>query len=399
MQGMKRSFLWNTIGSTAYFAAQWLVTFFVLRLAGLEVSGLLSTALNFTNVFISVSTFGMRYYQVSDTSHSFSDKAYIQSRFLTCGAGAALCLGAGLMVGYSAPQLLCIALWLIYRMSEPFSDVYNGICQQNQRLDYVGKSYLARSVFTIVPFMAILGVTKNIFVTLTVMSLLVWLVVIFYDIKKAKQFICQAGSAALMPLLLACAPLAVYKLLESASASVPKFFLERQLGIDVLGIYSPATAPVLLLQTAASFLLVPLVTVFTSHIDSKNKKAFTSLFLKVCALIFCLLPVGILICVFLGKWGLSIISPRLAEYSYLLIPMVFSAVLMSYTLLFSMLLTILRRLKALIIANLAGLITAAATSIPLINAYDMNGATYALIAALLVQCTIMLISIKKTRLD
>lgn len=399
MQGMKRSFLWNTIGSTAYFAAQWLVTFFVLRLGGLEVSGLLSTALNFTNVFISISTFGMRYYQVSDTSHSFSDKSYVKSRFLTCGIGAVLCLGSGLIVGYTLPQLLCISLWLIYRMSEPFSDVYNGICQQNKRLDYVGKSYLARSVFTFVPFMVLLGITKNIFLTLGVMSILVWVVVIFYDIKKAELYFNNSGSTKILPLLIACSPLAVYKLLETASASVPKFFLERQLGFDALGIYSPATSPVLLLQTAASFLLVPLVTVFTSHLDTNNKKAFFQLFIKVCALIFCLLPVGILVCIFLGKWGLSIISPQLADYYYLLIPMVFSAVLMSYTLLFSMLLTILRRLKILIFANLLGLFFAGALSILFINYFNMNGATYALIAALLVQCTIMLIGIIKTRLD
>lgn len=397
MQSIKRSFLWNTIGSTAYFAAQWLVTFFVLRLGGIEVSGLLSTALNFTNVFISISTFGMRYYQVSDTSHRFSNKAYIHSRFVTCGIGGLLCLLTGAIVGYSTGQIACIALWLIYRMSEPFSDVYNGICQQNDRLDYVGKSYLARSIFTLIPFLLLLSFTQNIYITLAVMCVLVWVVVVLYDIKKANMFTCDFGEHSIIPLLLACAPLAVYKLLETASASIPKFLLERQLGFDAIGIYSPATSPVLLLQTAASFLLVPLVTVFAGYISSKDNASFKRLLIKVSGLILCLLPIGILVCVVLGKWGLSIISPQLVAYDNLLIPMVFSAVLMSYTLLFSMILTILRRLKTLIIANFCGLVTATALSLPFINLFHMNGATYALIAALLIQCIIMLVSIIKAK--
>ncbi|MEG2931591.1 MAG: hypothetical protein RR825_07375, partial [Ruthenibacterium sp.] len=69
-QGLKRNFLWNTAGSLIYFAAQWLFTILVWRLitgnAAAVGAGLLNTATAVTNVFLSLASYGMYSYQVSD---------------------------------------------------------------------------------------------------------------------------------------------------------------------------------------------------------------------------------------------------------------------------------------------------------------------------------------------
>lgn len=396
---LKKAFLWNTVGSTFYFAAQFLLTFAVVRIAGESVSGVLSTAMNVTNLFISLSGYGMRYYQVSDTKHLYSDNTYIKSRFLTCGAAAFLCLVFSFAVQYSAYQRICIMLWLLYRMSEPFSDVYNGICQQNNCLDKVGKSYAVRAVLTIAPFILLLLLTNDLAITLLAMAVLVWIVVLFYDIPQAnllKQNNAQTAETKVKLLLIALAPLAIYKALETAAAVIPKFFLERVLGTDVMGIYSPVTSPVLLLQTGASFILVPLVTVFAENLSAKNKKGFNSVLIKSFAFVAALLPVGLLVCVFFGDFGLRIIRSGLDQYSYLLPPMVVAAVLTSATMFLSMILTVLRELKVLIAANLSGLLVAALISVPMIKTFNMQGATYALIVVLLVQGAIMAFFLAKS---
>ncbi|MEG0486136.1 MAG: hypothetical protein RR576_11890, partial [Oscillospiraceae bacterium] len=80
-------------------------------------------------------------------------------------------------------------------------------------------------------------------------------------------------------LLWVCAPLALYSVLSTASASLPKLFLERELGTEIMGIYNSVTAPVLLLQVGAAYLFTPLITLISNRVAQKDKKGFLSLIL------------------------------------------------------------------------------------------------------------------------
>ena len=72
-------------------------------------------------------------------------------------------------------------------------------------------------------------------------------------------------------------------------------------------------------------------------------------------------------------------------YQFLLSPMVVSAVLTATVLFYSMILTIMRCMRGLIAANLLGIAVCAALCVPCMKLWDMQGATYAGILALLVQ--------------
>ena len=99
-----------------------------------------------------------------------------------------------------------------------------------------------------------------------------------------------------------------------------------------------------------------------------------------------LLPAGLLAAHFLGAWGLdTFVGSGMSAYQHLLAPMVVSAVLTALVLFYSMVLTVMRCMKALIAANVCGIVAAWAVSAPFIQRWALQGTTYAAIAALAVQ--------------
>ncbi|MEG0878757.1 MAG: hypothetical protein RSF00_08800 [Oscillospiraceae bacterium] len=385
-ENIKRNFFWNTLGAVLYQMCTWLTTILVVRLAGFEVSGLLGTAMTVTNTFITLASYGMRTYQVSDADNRFSQRAYLDSRLITCGIAAFFCMLLSFAIPYSYLQRICIALYLLYRLSEPFSDVLHGMCQKDGKLYIAGKSYILRSFTTLIPFAVGLLFTKNLPITLGLMCAFTWGAILLYDSKAAlPYFKGQTGDGAI-ELLWVCAPLALYSVLSTASASLPKLFLERELGTELMGIYNSVTAPVLLLQVGAAYLFTPLITLISSRVAQKDKKGFLSLILRVAILLALLLPVGLVGAAVVGEWGLKVfVSKDAVPYAYLLLPMVVAAVETAMVLFASMLLTILRVLKGLVIANCAGIAVSLVASVPLIRMFSMQGATYAAILALTVQ--------------
>ena len=347
-------------------------------------------------------------YQVSDAKQKYAQTVYIRSRIYTCTLAVLLCCGfvlIGAFSGenpYTAAQVACIFLVLGFRLVESVTDVYNAIDQKAGRLDIVGKTYAARGVLSLVLFISALLITQNMVTTLSLMILGNLVFFFVYTKPKAKPFYTKTDvlQKTVFALLLECAPLAVYSFLNTTTASIPKIMLERLLGSDAIGIYGPVTAPVLLLTTCANYLFIPFITTFSDRYAKKDAKGFYTSVLKVMAVIGALLVAGIFVAEYLGEWGLrTFVRAELVSYAYLLTPMVFAAVLTAAVLFFSMVLTVMRCMKGLIFANVCAIAVAAFVSKPCILRWDLQGATYASIAAFTVQtiCLIVVLVINAHR--
>lgn len=395
---LKSNFIWNTVGNMALYACQWLMSVLVVNLSAPSTlaanSGLLALAMTASNMYVSMAGYGMRSYQVSDIHHRFCPQSYIRSRLYTCAAALVLCAVFCLANGYTALQLATVMLFLLYRLTESLSDVFHGIAQQAERMDVIGKGCLLRSVGSFAAFLAVLALTQNITVTVAAMAAVAYAVLLGYEIPRCRRLMpaCEQAGEGVRKLLLACTPLALYMVFNTIIASAPKLFLQSIMGEETLGIYNPVTSPVLILQTAATYIFVPLITLFTHAYEEKNRKKFCSVTAVVGALMLAMLPAGWLVCRYLGQWGLELLFPATgySAYAYLLSPMVVSAVLTSLVMFFNMLLTVMRCIKGLTAAAVCGLAAALACSAPMITRWQMQGATYALNAALAAQLAVQL---------
>ncbi len=391
---LKRNLLFNTAGNVIYFVCQWVITgFLVKRLApgdaGLINAGLLATAQSVTNVFLTLASFGMRTFQVSDISGKYTDGEYISSRAVTVGAAVVLCIGYTFLLGYGALQSACIAIFLVYKLIEAVSDVFHGCCQKKDRMEVIGISYGVRGILAVVVFSSVYVVSKDLVWALAAMTVCCLVFSIFYDIVRNKPFYSPSGgvsTANVWALLLQCMPLAAYAFLNTGAASIPKIVLGRVWGEELMGVYGLANAPVLILQVGAVFLFTPFLIVFTKLYEQGDRKGFAKLALKVSGFVAALTAMAFVAVQFIGSFGLKLLYGEVvAAYDYLLPLMTLCAGLTSLVIFVCMLLTVTRCIHGLIISTAVGAAVSAAASFLLIKPYILNGTNYASAAALTVE--------------
>lgn len=392
---LRKNLLFNTAGSLLFYLCQAALNLLVTALAGVTANGMLATAMTIANVCLSVASFGMRTFQVSDLAGKYADRTYLLSRYVTLTAAGAGCLVFAFVNSYSAEQRWVIALYTAYRLIESWSDVWHGYLQKAERLDVVGISFGVRGLVTAGTVTLGLVLTGNLVLTLAALFALNAVYVLAVDLPLARGHadLANKSGGSVWALLAECAPLAVYAALNTAIPSVPRYFCERVLGTEKMSYFNNVFLPVLILQVAVIYLFVPFITTFARLWNQKDRAGFFRGLVMLAAALAAMWAAGAAGVALLGRWGLSILyptSPEILDYTPLLQPLVLATVCTVASTVLCHLLTIARDMRGLILGNLAGLAAAAAVSVPLLRAFDVWGAAFATIAGIGAQALCLL---------
>ena len=392
---LRKNLLFNTAGSLLFYLCQAALNLLVTALAGVTANGMLATAMTIANVCLSVASFGMRTFQVSDLAGKYADRTYLLSRYVTLTAAGAGCLVFAFVNSYSAEQRWVIALYTAYRLIESWSDVWHGYLQKAERLDVVGISFGVRGLVTAGTVTLGLVLTGNLVLTLATLFALNAVYVLAVDLPLARGHadLANKSGGSVWALLAECAPLAVYAALNTAIPSVPRYFCERVLGTEKMSYFNNVFLPVLILQVAVIYLFVPFITTFARLWNQKDRAGFFRGLVMLAAALAAMWAAGAAGVALLGRWGLSILyptSPEILDYTPLLQPLVLATVCTVASTVLCHLLTIARDMRGLILGNLAGLAAAAAVSVPLLRAFDVWGAAFATIAGIGAQALCLL---------
>lgn len=386
---MKQNMLWNTAGNFVYLVLQWLITIVIVRLTGYYEAGLYSLAMSVTNVCYSVASWGMRTYQVSDVTNKYKDLEYILSRIITCLIAFFSCVFFVFYHSYSVEQSAIILIYMIFRITEAFADVFHGVEQKNWRMDYIGKSFLIRGILIFFVFSVSLWLERNLLLSVCLLAVTSALVVVFYDIQNVKRFI---GNQILFrykylgKLVKETLPLAIYILMSTAVASIPRYRLENLKGTDILGVYASIATPVVIIQAAASFLMAPITTPLAEYLEKKEKKKFFDLIRNTCLALLGVFLIAATGCHFIGEWGLALLfGEDILEYSFVLMPVVLCVIAVSISWFVNMILTVMRLFQGLIISNMIAMAITVFFSSRSIMHFGINGTSYITVLALFIQ--------------
>lgn len=390
---LKAGIMWNTWGNIYYLFCQWLLTILVVRLANFEMAGELSYAMTISNIFYSISIYGMRNFQVSDIKQKYENGTYIYSRLLTSGFAVLLCILLLFFSGYTFEKSLVIFMYLIFKLSETIFDVYSGIFQKQWRIDLIGKSLIIRGTLNTLAFVITLILTNNLFLSILSMALITYICIFFYDLYSAKKITdvsLNLSGTAVKSLLIECFPLALYFLILSVIGAIPRYFLDMYQGSEQVGIYSSIATPTLIVQTLAIQVFNPFITIFAEKFHKKDKAGFWQI-LKKCVVVVSGIAVLSLIGAFvLGDFGLKILyGEQILPYSYLLLPLVVATILTAFSWLLSGILTVIRGFRELIICNIIALIASLVASFFFIQNFGMQGTNIATIIPLLIQVILL----------
>lgn len=395
-KSVKQNMIWNTAGSLIYYFCQWLMSVLIVRISGFADAGILSLALSVTAAPAIVGLFNIRSYQVSDIEGQYSDEVYIRSRIYTSVLAYLTCIGVVLINGYPMKKAVVILMFMFFKISEGFADVYYGIDQKRERMDYAGISLSVRGIGTLILFFGVFLLTENLLLSIVAMTIFSFLVVFLYDRKvagvKKEREEKRANIATLVKSLLwVCFPLAVVAFLNNLSISVPRLFLERYYGEEIMGIYSSVSSPTTVIQLAAMTLFAPLIPPLTAEYHKGNKKNF----MKMIGQFFLLIAVLTMICLIGGKlfarWGLVLLfGAEIEPYVYLFFPVVLIAVLIALNASLFSICTLMREIKTQYLIGFAGIIGALLLSVTEVKTDSMIGVNWAMIGTLLIQIVIQL---------
>lgn len=393
---LKSNLIWNSVGNFIYLISQWLFTYLVTIALGFEGAGIYSLAVSICTTFYTISAYGMRNYQASDISHEYADSTYVESRYLTSLIALVGCALFSLLTGYAWQTLYCIALYMLFKLTESVSDVYQGVVQLRMRMDYVGKSFIAKGVLELATFGSCLFISRDLTLSLGVLFLTSLLVVACYDARRAHLFYRpQAEPLKLvLSLLKACLPVAVYGLLFTAAGQIPRIVLESMLGSTMLGYYSSIAMPVTIIQVSANFIFAPLATPLAEAYTTGDMKAFSSMIKKVVISIVAIAVAGVAGFAVLGEWFYTLLfGDAIAPYVGLSIPLVLSCALVAACWFLATVVMVLRRLRGLVISSVLICAIAIAGSVPCIDLFGPNGATLVYIAGLVafIVCNVALL--------
>ena len=391
---IKLNMLWNSAGSLTYLGCQWLITVLVVRLSdGYDAAGTLSLAMSVYNMFSSLALYRMYTYQVSDVTHENSVGEYFALRLITCGIALAL------MLVYAAAtcplnSLATIGFYAIYNIAHLLIDVLHGLDQQNRRMDYIGKSLSMQGAASLATFCVVMALMNNLNMAIIGMTAAIALIGIVYDLPRSTRFeTLRIGISKKKALYLLgyCLPIVIAAVACGAAPSIPRQYLAAFSGSAALGIYASVAAPVAIIQMGASYIYNPLLGYFSEAYANKNVRQLAMLLIKAAGGIAAIGIISSLALYWLGGPLLVLFfGESIAPYVYLLTPIIAVAMVTAFVWFLNDVLVAIRDFKGSFIGNMA----AAMSSIPLtlyfVPLFDMNGVSFASLAAYGLSALIML---------
>lgn len=371
--------MWNTAGSAVYLGCQWLITVLAVRIFNDFVSvGYLSQAMNITNFFVIIAHYNMRAFQVSDTENEYNNGHFIGSRIITCVLSFALCWFFVSLVDFSPFQQAIILFYMLFRINEAFADVLYGINQKKWRMDYSGISSILKGCFFLAGFV-VFGFIGGVFWSVIAMIITTIAITVIYDYQKTKSIdkLCLFFNKKTFLLLKVCFPLMIIQLISIFMSTFTRFSLERVYGTELLGYFAVAVAPAMIIQTAASFIFLPLVNVFISYLNEKNIKNFIRTYVGYVLIIAAITFIAYIVTLLIGEWGLVLLfGDSVRSYAYLLPIAVIVAGLTAIMWFSSLVLTVVRDIKGQLYGNILGaVICLVFTNVFLVN-FGLSGANY-----------------------
>lgn len=387
---LRANILWNTVGCAFYQGCQWLITVLVVILSNdFANSGILAFAMSIGNVFFAMATYNMRTYQISDVTQENSAGNYVGLRIITTTSAVAICILYACVASSSMLMFLSIAAFLILKSDEAVANVFYGIDQQHERMDYIGRSQIVRGIGAVAFFSTGLVLIKSLPLALLAEGIYCVTITVVYDIPRARR-LCGSiaphiGRSRCISLLKRCLP-SVLSLVISGSVvtAVRQIFL-FSFGEEALGIYAAVATPSVLIQVLANNIYSPALVPIAELYNARRYREASRKMLRLVGMVFLvggIVTLGLSLC---GKWLLGIVyGEETAQYSYVLTSALIMTTLIAVSYLTADLLILVRCMRRAMVMNIITLVVAAASTVPLITMFYMNGINFALIAAYLV---------------
>lgn len=271
-------FIWNIIGSLSNAFVSVILLMIITKITNPTDGGIFSLAFAAAQLMFTIGSFAMRIFQSTDVNETFKFKEYFTSRILSCIAMLIATFIYILIKGYSGKMAAVVLLMCIYKLIDAFSDVFQGMFQQYERLDLAGQSLTLR-VFTSIIGFGITLYNSNNLVLASLIAVLISIICVFcFDIYYTKKFVkieLSFNINVLKDLFLSCLPLFITEFLIMYVYNSPKYAIDSYMALEYQTYFNALFMPASIINLL-NIVFRPLLTSLAVYWNNDNIKEFLS---------------------------------------------------------------------------------------------------------------------------
>ncbi|MBI4748166.1 MAG: glycosyltransferase [Acidobacteria bacterium] len=266
MPSIRRNFQWTLVGNSIFALSQWLVLVIITKLGNPELVGIYALGLAVTTPIFSFANLNLRAVQSTDASHRFAFSDYVTVRLVTSLLALMGIAIVVLITPYSAEVQLVILGIAGAKFFESFSDIVYGKWQLDEAMHHISISMMLRGVSTVLIAWIVFFLSHSLVVTVAAMACVWCLILIGFDVpminlrssqlktrnpkpgqgdtqtRRHGDFISPSALSPsetrnpLTSLIWLALPLGAVMLLNTLNVNLPRYWVERHLGLQHLGI-------------------------------------------------------------------------------------------------------------------------------------------------------------------
>lgn len=384
----KKNFIWNTLGTGLNAFNSLFFMIIATRINGVEKAGVFSIAFSTACILYAIGLYAGRVYQVTEPDKKITNKDFITSRIITDIIMMVALIVFCIVRRYDTQKFIIFFLLTLYKALEAFSDVIYGVLQKHEKLDIVGKSLFWKSLLSIILFLVVNIITKNMILAISSMLIICIVVMISYDFRKANEYIDyneKISKKNVINILKKGFFVFSISFLGMYVLNAPKYAIDTYLTSDIQTIFGIIVMPATVVGLIAQFLIHPYLNQIVELYENRDLKKLKQLILK---LILVVVGFGIFAAFLgyvIGTQVLGIIyGLDLSMYRLGLAIIIISATLYTIGTLYSAVLTTVRETVSQFIIYVIVAISAYILSGMFTKTWEINGAiiAYLLIMAL-----------------
>ncbi len=395
-KGLSKDIVWNLLGTFCYMFSLWIISILTTNMLGFEAAGVFSLCLVASNIATSFGSYYVRVYYASDVSRRFSDEDYLFTRTLTNIVGVAVAVIYSFAMGYSLDIIGTIMLFYVYKVFELFTEIFSGTFQRYGKM-YIGSILMSAKGVAAIPFFILgaylfhslnFGFLFMDAAAIAIFFLELWCLYKFasfrLDFKKFR--LSHVGK-----ILLVCLPLFIVLLCSNVLPSIPKAMFEKMYTTKEFGYYSSIATISVLIQTAASSILMPIIPKVSLTYLKKDFIAFYKLLGAIIGMVVLMGAASYVAVFFLGDWALGLVFDKsVLQYSYTFKTTIIAGTFTALFVVLNQILAAVGGSLGLIVGSVAGTLACFIVSYPLCKYAYMDGISYSLILSLGLEVLIFL---------
>ncbi len=292
----RQNLSWTLLGNLVYTGCRWGLLVAITQLGSPEMVGRFALALGICTPVFTLCNINLRSVQAVDTQRGFDFSHYLSLRLITVIMALAITATIAVLSGYDETTILLIVLLSLGKSSESLSDLFYGLFQRVERMDYSAISMVLTGVLSVLALGLVLHLTHRLDLAIVALAAASLAIFFAFDLPRGVSILAsEAGDDVrsrdvVLPLMgsicgkvaarttyrlaVLALPLGIGSFLCSLSANIPLYVIAVWIGGRQLGYFAALASSTIALNMIARSLSTTIAPTLAKCLDSGSERQF-----------------------------------------------------------------------------------------------------------------------------